>query len=310
MSQQKVPRRTWGKTGLSIPVIPFGTQGFGDKFGPVTEDEACDLIRHAVDRGVNHFDCARCYGNSIHKLGVAIKQGVVRRDEVIISARVCCHSAAEWGGYGEGRADYSKDRVLADLEDQRDILGIERFDVVFIHDPDEIEPTLESGGTLEGLEEARSRDWVDFIGFGMKPHDFHLAVIDSGRTDALLTFNDFNLLRQTSAEDLIPAAAEKGLGVINGWSIMRGWLTGTPVENFIPREKWGEDHHRAEAIRAWCEERDINLLSLALQFCLREDRVHGNPIGSLNKAQLDANIEATLTTIDDQTLTEFSEARL
>ena len=125
MSQQQVPHRTWGKTGLSIPVIPFGTQGFGDKFGPVTDEEACALIRHAVDRGVNHFDCARCYGNSVRKLGVAIKQGVVQRDEIIISGRLCCHSGAEWGGYGEGRADYSKTRVLADIEDQLNILGIE-----------------------------------------------------------------------------------------------------------------------------------------------------------------------------------------
>ena len=151
---------------------------------------------------------------------------------------------------------------------------------------------------------------VNFIGYGMRPHDFHLVPIESGRTDALLCFSDYNLLRQSAADDILPAAHAADLGVLNGWSIMRGWLTGTPVENFIPREKWGEDHHRAEAMRAWCEERDINLLALALQFCLREDRVHGNPIGSLNKAQLDANIEATLTTIDDQTLTEFSEAGL
>ncbi len=310
MSQTQVPRRTWGKTGLSIPVIPFGSQGFGDNFGPVTDVEACELIRYAVDRGVDHFDCARCYGNSLRKLGLAIKQGVVSRDEIIVSGRVCCHSGAEWGGYGEGRPDYSKTRVLADVEDQRSILGIERFDVLFIQDPAEIEPTLESGGTLEGLEEARSRGWVDYLGYGMQPHDFHLAVIESGRTDALLTFNDFNLLRQTSTEDIIPAAAANHLGVINGWSIKRGWLTGKPVESFVPREKWGEDHHRAEAMRSWCEEHDVSLLALALQFCLRDERVHGNPIGSLNREQLGANIQATLTQIDDKTLNAFLEAGL
>lgn len=307
---QQVPRRTLGKSGLSIPVIPFGTQGFGDKFGPVTEDEACELIRYAVDRGVNHFDCARCYGNSLQKLGIAIKQGVVRRDEIIISGRVCCHSAADWGGYGEGRPDFSKERVLADIQDQQEILGIDRFDVLFLHDPEEIEPTLDSGGTLEGLEEARSRGWVDFIGYGMRPHDFHLTVIESGRTDALLTFHDFNLLRQTSQADIIPAAGEKNLGLLNGWSIMRGWLTGKPVDTFIPRDKWNEDHHRADAMRAWCEDRGVSLLALALQFCLRETRIHGNPIGNLNKQQLGANIDAASSEIDDQTIAEFHEADL
>ena len=119
------PRRRWGKTELSVPVIPFGTQGFGDNFGPVTDQEAMALVRRAVDLGVNHFDCARCYGNSLGKLGRALKEGVITRDEVVISGRICCHSAAEWGGYGEGCPDYSSARVLADAEDQLGILGIE-----------------------------------------------------------------------------------------------------------------------------------------------------------------------------------------
>ena len=79
--QSSCPRRRWGKTGLSIPVIPFGTQGFGDHFGPVGDEEAVGLIRRAVDLGVNHFDCARCYGNSLRKLGLAVKQGAIDREE-------------------------------------------------------------------------------------------------------------------------------------------------------------------------------------------------------------------------------------
>ena len=51
-----VPRRDWGKTGLSIPVIPFGTQGFGNHFGDVADDTAVALVHHAIDLGVNHFD--------------------------------------------------------------------------------------------------------------------------------------------------------------------------------------------------------------------------------------------------------------
>ena len=52
LEKNACPRRRWGKTELSIPVIPFGTQGFGDNFGPVTDDEAMALMRRAVDLGV------------------------------------------------------------------------------------------------------------------------------------------------------------------------------------------------------------------------------------------------------------------
>ena len=310
MSDLQVPRRRWGKTELSIPVIPFGTQGFGNNFGPVTDDEAADLIRFAVDIGVNHFDCARCYGDSLRKLGLAIKQGVVERDEIIISGRVCCHSAAKWGVYGDGDPDYSTDRALADIEDQLEILGIDHFDVLFIHDPWSIEATLAVGGTLEGLEKARERGWVNFIGYGMRPHDFHLAQMESGRTDCFLCFSDHNLLRETISESILPAAAERDLGVMNGWSIMRGYLTGVPVENFVPRDRWREDHERAENMRLWCEERGYNLLDLTLQFSIRESRIHGNPLGSLNKAQLEANVCAACATVSDEVFEEFFAAGL
>lgn len=308
MNISSCPHRRWGKTELSIPVIPFGTQGFGNNFGPVTDEEAMALMRTAVDLGVNHFDCARCYGDSLRKLGRALKEGVIQRDEVIISGRLCCHSAAPWGGYGEGTPDYSAERSLSDIEDQLQILGIEAFDAMLIHDPKDIEPTLASDGTLAGLEHARERGLVRFLGYGMHPHDFHLKVIETGRTEVLLTFSDYNLLRQSAAEDILPAAAEKDMGVLNGWSIMRGWLTGAPVESFVPREKWNEDQIRADRMRTWCMDRDIDMLALTLQFCLREQRIHGNPIGNLNVEQLKKNIAAARTTISDEVIDAFFEA--
>ena len=304
------PRRRWGKSGVEIPVIPFGTQGFGDHFGVVDDDEALALIRRAVDLGVNHFDCARCYGNSLRKLGLAIKQGVVKRDEIIISGRVCCHSGAAWGGYGEGDPDYSADRIRADLEDQFEILGMTWLDAAFIHDPKAIEPTLAAGGTLEALKDLKSEGAVRNVGYGLRPPEFHLKAIEEGGIDVLLTFDRYNLFGQDAAGDILPAAAEKGIGVLNGWSIKRGLLTGKPVEEMVPKEKWapGSEPARAEKMRLWCTERGIPLNRLALQFCLRDDRIHGNPLGNLNIEQLEANVSAVLTPVPDDVFEEFEAA--
>lgn len=306
------PRRRWGKSEIRIPVIPFGTQGFGDHFGEVTEDEALGLIRRAVDLGVNHFDCARCYGNSLGKLGLAIKQGVVRRDEIIISGRICCHSAAKWGGYGQGDPDYSAARATADAYDQLEILGITFFDALFIHDPKAIEPTLAAGGILEGLRELKEEGVTRNVGYGMRPPEFHLKAIEDGEVDVLLTFDRYNLFGTGAAEDLVPAAAAKDIGVLNGWSIKRGLLTGTPVEQIVPRDKWqpGSEPERAERMRLWCAERGLSLLELALQFCLRDERVHGNPLGNLTIPQLEANVRATLTPLPDAVFDEFASAGL
>ena len=67
-----IPRRRLGRTELNIPVIPFGTQGFGNNFGFVSDEEAVDLVKHSVSIGVNHFDCARCYGG----LNAEIRSGI------------------------------------------------------------------------------------------------------------------------------------------------------------------------------------------------------------------------------------------
>ena len=151
---------------------------------------------------------------------------------------------------------------------------------------------------------------VDFIGYGVRPHDFHLARIESGRTDALLCFSDYNLLRQSAAADILPADHAADPSVFNGWSIMRDWLTGVPVENFIPRSNWGEDQKRAEAMRLWCVERSVEMLELTLQFCLREDRIHVKPIGSLNVEQLEWNVRAEVSAVADVTIVEFTAADL
>jgi len=290
-----VPRRRWGKSNIMIPVIPFGTQGFGNHFGFVSDDDACKLIRRAVDIGVNHFDSARCYGDSLRKLGLAIKEGVVKRDEIIISGRVCCHI---------GDVDYSAEHAIADVEDQLEILGTDHFDAVLIHDPREIDPTLAKGGTLEGLLKLKSRGLTHNVGYGMNPHAFHLKAIESGNVDVMLTFNDYNLLGQTAAQDILPAAAEKDIGVINGWSIKRGILTGIDLSSHDQNDG---NIIRATKMREWCINEGISLLALALQFCLKEERIHGNPLGSLNIEQLEMNALAVSKPLSDEGFAKFAE---
>ncbi len=291
----KVPRRRWGKSNIEIPVIPFGTQGFGNHFGLVSDDDACKLIRRAVDVGVNHFDCALCYGDSVRKLGLAIKNGVIDRSEVIISGRMCCHKGED--------TDYSAEHAISDVEEQLEMLGMDYFDVMLIHDPHEIEPTLAGNGTLAGLLKLKSRGLVRNVGYGMRPHDFHLKAIETGDVDVLLTFNDYNLLRQTAKDDILPAAAANDVGVLNGWSIMRGILTGIDLSD---RDQNNPDVARATKMRQWCIDEGVSFLALTLQFCLREERIHGNPIGSLNIEQLEMNARAVSTPLPPDIFERFT----
>lgn len=308
MQTSPLPRRRLGKTNLNISVIPFGSQGFGNNFGFVGDDEAVALVKHAINLGVNHFDCARCYGDSLRKLGLALRE--VPREDVIITGRLCCHSAAEWGFYGEGEPDYSRQRVIRDVEDQLKILGTDYFDGVLIHDPPAIEPTLSKDGTLAGLLQLKSRGLVNFVGYGMRPHDFHLKAIETGDVDFMLCFNDYNLVRQTATKSLLPAATAADIGVMNGWSILRGLLTGIDIDEAREKGRYKNDAD-ADAARhlwQWCRRENVDLLQLAIQFCLREERIHANPIGSLNIKQLEANVRAASTPLSDEVWAKYHAA--
>ena len=119
-----------------------------------------------------------------------------------------------------------------------------------------------------------------------------LAAIATGDVDFLLCFKDIHLIRQTAADKLLPAAAD--VGVLNGWSILRGLLTRADIDE-------------ARRIWHWCQGEKVDLLQLALQFCLRETRIHGNPIGSLNAEQLESNIRAAATPLDERRVGEVSD---
>lgn len=310
-------RRRWGRSELSIPAIPFGTQGFGNLFGPVAEAEAAGLIRRAIALGVNHFDCARCYGDSLAKLGPALRG--IDRANVIVSGRVCLHRD-RGDALDPGRArfaddwlpDASADAMERDAEAQLAYLGIEYFDALLLHDPPDMASCLGAGGALEGALRLKRRGLVRNVGFGMRQHDFHREAIETGDVDVLLFFNDYNLLRWREAEPLLALAAARDIGVLNGFSIVRGLLTGADPAEAAARGRWSneEDVARATRIRAWCQERGVSTLALALQFCLREERIHGNPLGSQNVGELEANVAAVGESVPDGVIEELVAAGL
>jgi aryl-alcohol dehydrogenase-like predicted oxidoreductase len=314
---QSVPRRRWGRSELSIPVTPMGTTSFGNVFGPPHEEESALLLRRAIELGVNHFDSARCYGDSLRKLGPALRG--IDRDSIIVSGRVCLHRD-RGDALDPDRPRHpddwlpsaSADAIERDVEKQLEFLGIRYFDALLIHDPPEIEPCLAKGGALEGALRLKRRGLVRNVGFGMRQHDFHRAAIETGNVDVMLFFNDYNLLRWREAEPLLSLAAAHDVGVLNGFSIVRGLLTGADPAAAAARGRWGnvEDVARATRILAWCQQRGISLLALALQFCLREERIHGNPLGSQSSAELEANVAAVVEELPEAAIEEFLAAQL
>jgi aryl-alcohol dehydrogenase-like predicted oxidoreductase len=100
------------------------------------------------------------------------------------------------------------------------------------------------------------------------------------------------------------------VGVLNGFSIMRGILTGADVDEAAAKGRFrnDEDIARAKKMRQWAIDRGVSLLQIALQFCLRDERVHGNPLGNQNTRDLEQNVAAVSTPLPEGILDEFVAA--
>ncbi|MEW6359348.1 MAG: aldo/keto reductase [Planctomycetota bacterium] len=295
--KETVPRRRLGRTGLMVPVIPVGTQAFSNVFKPISDDDAMGLMRHAVDIGLNHFDCSMCYGDSMRRLALALRDGVIRRDQVIITGRLCCHGKEPWL--------YTAARAEATVQAQLDLLGMDRFDGMLIHDPQDFDAVMAPGGALDGLHRLKERGLVGAVGLGMSPIEWHLRAIAADRLDLLLFFGQYSLLGWRSAEPLLAAAAAKDVGVMNGWSIMRGLLTGADVNeaaqrgNVAAHASWADHIKRANEMLVWCRHRGVHLLPLALQFCLREERIAAHPIAPQTMDEMNMNVWAVSQKLPD-----------
>lgn len=230
---------------------------------------------------------------------------------MIVSARLCLHRVLT-----PLQLDHAgtADDVVRDVEEQLVLLNIDYLDALLLHDPSDMVPVLATGGALEGALRLKDRGLVRNIGFGMRPHAFHLQALETGAVDVLLTFSDYNLLRRSAADPggLLEHAAKSGVGVLNGFSIVRGILTGAPVAEAAARGRWtnADDIARATAMRQWAIDREVNLLDIALHFCLAEGRIHGNPLGNQNIAELEQNIRAVAAPLPTGILQEFITAGL
>ena len=191
-----VARRSFGSTGLTVPVLGFGAGGVGDP--ALSERDAEILLNAVLDLGVGLFDTARSYGASEERIGRHLAD---RRGEFVLSTKV---------GYSvPGFEDWTAGCVTAGVDLALHNLRTDVIDVVHLHScPLEV---LERNGVAEALVRAVEAGKVRVAAYSGDgaPLDF---AVDSGNFGSVQT--SVNVVDQRSIETAVPRAAERGLGVI------------------------------------------------------------------------------------------------
>ncbi|MFF2995109.1 aldo/keto reductase [Streptomyces sp. NPDC057950] len=227
--------RTLGRSGVEVSALSFGAAGIGNLFTALSDEEAYEAVDAAWDGGIRSFDTAPHYGLGLseRRLGAALRERP--RDAYTLSTKVGrLLEPADTGGddLANGFAvpathrrvwDFSADGVRRALEAGLERLGLDRVDVVYLHDPDDhAEQAFQEG--YPALERLRSEGVVGAIGAGMNQAGMLTRFVRETDVDVVLCAGRYTLLDHRALAELLPAALERGTSVVVGGAFNSGLL--------------------------------------------------------------------------------------
>jgi aryl-alcohol dehydrogenase-like predicted oxidoreductase len=267
---------------MEVTEIGCGGVAIGSFHADQPSDDATAraAVRRALEVGINYLDTSPLYKESERRMGEALRALGGRPPGLFISTKTGTHPSRPY--------DYSSEATRWSVENSLRLLGVEQVDLVLVHDPRSMEPVMAPGGALDTLERLRDEGKLRAIGLGCRPHEFHREAIRSGRFDAILTFADYNLVRQTAAT-LIDEAHAAGVGVLMAQVVLAGQLAGPdPLENPHTRER--PDAAAAHEWWAWARERGVPIQAVAVQWVLRNPKIGCVLIGPRTAEEVEENV--------------------
>jgi D-threo-aldose 1-dehydrogenase len=278
-----------------------GTAPIGGLFRAVTDDDAAAVLATAWDSGVRYFDTAPHYGAGLaeRRLGAFLRD--TPRSEVVVSTKVgrllvpgqgTDGDDAYWGGPLDlvRRRDYTRDGVHRSIEDSLARTGLDRFDLVLIHDPDE-HWTDAVARAYPALEELREAGAVSAIGVGMNQWEMPLRFIEQSDIDVVLIAGRFTLLDRTAQARLLPACLERDVAVVAGGVFNSGVLADPDTSPYFDyADASASVVDRAREIRERCRSQGVPLAAAALQFPSRHPAVTSTLVGARDRAEMEENL--------------------
>ncbi|HVC34194.1 MAG TPA: aldo/keto reductase [Chloroflexota bacterium] len=296
MAAQPLARRKLGRTDMVVTELALGGVGLGGMRTTDDDAVAAATVQRALERGINYVDTSPLYGESERRLGLALQGSGGRPRGVYLSTKTGTHPLH--------RGDYSAADTRWSVENSLRLLGVDAVDLLLVHDPPTMEPVLAPGAALDELERLRAEGKFRWIGLGVREHDKLRTAIRTGRFDVILTYADYNLIRQT-AKSLIEEAAAAGVGVVLAQVFIAGLLAGVdPAETAYANRP---DARLAREWWLWARERGVSLRSLALQYGLRNPLVGTVLAGADTPAQVDEIVDALSEPVPNGVWAEVEE---
>jgi len=281
--------RPLGRGRIPLPILGFGCAPLGGLLSPAPQGEALAALERAWDLGIRHFDVAPQYGCGLaeHRLGLGLRDKP--RVDWLLSTKVGrllrprnSHSAPQSMWVDplpfDPVFDYSYDATLRSLEDSLQRLGLDRIDMVMIHDVSLKWHGLGVGerfgqamrGAHRALVQLREQGVIRAFGAGLNDCITATRFVQEGDLDYVMIAGRYTLLDQSAQAALLPACAQRGVGVMMAGPFNSGILASGSAQaaayHYHPAPPQVLDTvRRIEAIAA---QYGVALQAAALQFPL------------------------------------------
>lgn len=303
-------------SGLRLGPMGYGAANVGNLYRPMTDDEAWAVLDAAWDSGIRYFDTAPHYGLGLSERRLGTFLATKPREEYVVSTKVGrllrpspgtadrLDTAHQFAVPATLRRvwDFTADGVRRSLEESLGRLGLDRVDVVYLHDPeeDDLGPALATG--VPGVVGLRDAGLVRAVGVGSKSTAALLAAVRAGGLDLVMVAGRFTLVEQPALDELIPRCRASGVGMVAA-AVFNSGLLSAPRPQAGARYEYGdvpaEVLERARRIEAVCTAYGVDLPTAALQFPLREQCVTGVVVGGANPRHVRENAERVRRPVPD-----------
>jgi D-threo-aldose 1-dehydrogenase len=276
-------KKILGRTGLEVSVVGLGTAFAGIRdpnkapleYEPgvpssAEEELAAHAVIAALEQGCTLIDTAPLYGRT--KSETAIGRALRERPDLAKKALVTTKTGRTYEGF-----DYSYDGVQRQVQASLKRLGLERLEVVFIHDAMDapLEKVMAKNGALGALRALQDQGVVGWVGTAANEPATNALYVETGEFDAAVVPEAWSLLNQLMARRILPAAERHNTGLVVATPLERGLLATGPVQgiDYLARKFSSRLLDHVRQIQALCREHHIPMAAAALQWCIRHPQV-------------------------------------
>ncbi len=311
-----------GKTGVLVSELCLGTMTFGGKgywkaMGEVPQNEVNQIVKIAIDAGINFIDSANGYSEGLSEimLGQAIKDLGLSRQQLVIATKVRLRMGPHANQVGLSRL-----HITDSVNDSLERLGLTHIDLLYIHGVDPITPIEE---TMRGLEDVVRSGKVRYI--GVSNHPAWMMMKANGFAEQMgwekfvATQNYYSIAGRDIEREIVPMAISEGISIMPWSPLAGGFLSGKFTRtneiagdsrrdtfNFPPVNK-DKAYDIIDVMVKIGQNHQVSVAQVALAWVLRQPGITSVIIGAKNVNQLKENMKAVNLLLNDEELKELNQ---